>query len=97
MADLLFHPDAQDEYDGAFAWYQSRSPQAAARFEAEVDRSLGLIKNSPEMFANYDDGRRFAVLRRFPYSIVYQVQAGRVFVIALAHSSRSPGYWQGRA
>jgi plasmid stabilization system protein ParE len=97
MADIHFHPDAQAEYNAALAWYQSRSPRAASRFEAEMERILGLIDASPEMFANYDDEHRFAVLRRFPYSVVYQTQSGQVYVVAVAHSSRSPGYWQGRA
>jgi plasmid stabilization system protein ParE len=97
VADVLFHPEAQAEYDAAVAWYQSRSPQAASRFEAEVERILGLIESSPEMFPSYDDDNRFAVLKRFPYSVVYQVQPAQVYVVAVAHSGRSAGYWQGRA
>jgi plasmid stabilization system protein ParE len=97
VADILFHPEAQAEYDAALGWYQARSPQAAARFEAEVERLLGVIGTTPELFPSYDDEHRFAVLRRFPYSLVYQVQPGRVYVIAVAHSARAPGYWQDRA
>ncbi len=97
MADILFHPEAQAEYDAAIAWYQSRSPRTASRFEAEMNRVLGLIGTSPDVFPSYDDEHRFAVLRRFPYSVVYQVQPGHVYVVAVAHSSRSPGYWAGRA
>ena len=96
MVNLLFHPEAQAEYDAAFAWYWSRSPQAALRFEAEVQRVLALIGANPDLFPNYDDEHRYAVLRRFPYSVVYQVQPGRVFVVAVAHSARPPGFWQGR-
>lgn len=97
MASVLFHPEAQAEYDAAIAWYQSRSPRAASRFEAEMDRILGLIEASPKLFPSYDDHHRFAVLKRFPYSVVYQVQPDQVFVVAVAHSSRSAGDWQGRA
>lgn len=97
MANVLFHPEAQAEYDAAVAWYQSRSLRAASRFEGEVERVLNSIEASPEMFPSYDDDHRFAMLRRFPYSVVYQVQSGQVYVIAVAHSSRSAGYWQGRA
>ena len=93
MASLLFHPEAQAEYDAAFAWYQARSPQAATRFEAEVNRVSGLIASGPEMFPNYDDEHRFAVLRRLRYIIVYQIQPGQAYIVAVAHSSRSPGYW----
>jgi plasmid stabilization system protein ParE len=97
VANVLFHPEAQAEYHAALAWYQARSPGAASRFEAEVERVLGLIGASPEMFPAYDDEHRFTVLRRYPYSIVYQVQPNQVYVVAVAHSSRSAGYWQGRA
>jgi hypothetical protein len=67
VASIAFHPEAQAEYATALAWYQARSSQAAARFEAETDRLCGLIAGSPEMFSSYDDTHRFAVLRRFPY------------------------------
>lgn len=97
MVNVLFHPEAQAEYQAAFAWYSSRSPQAASRFEAELQHTLGLIQNYPESFPSYDDDHRFAVLKRFPFSLVYQIQPGQVYVIAVAHSSRAAGYWQGRS
>lgn len=97
MAEVAFHPEARDEYDAALVRYQARSPRAAARFEAEVERVLGLVEANPDSFPTYDDVHRFAVLRRFPYSVVYQVQPDWVYVVAVAHSSRDTGYWSGRA
>jgi plasmid stabilization system protein ParE len=97
VADIIFHPEAQEEYDRAFAWYQARSPRAAARFEAEVQRLLGLVQLNPDSFPAYDDEHRFATLRRFAYTLVYQVQPDRVFVVAVAQAGQRPGYWQGRA
>ena len=96
MASVSFHPEARDEYDGALAWYEARSRRAATRFEAEVDRVVALIASQPEAFPAYDTDHRFAVLRRFPYSIVYRTQTDRVTVVALAHSARRAGYWSGR-
>jgi plasmid stabilization system protein ParE len=97
VADVRFHPGARAEYEEALAWYAARSPRAAARFEAEVERMLGLIESNPGMFPAYDDEHRFAVLRRFSYSLVYQTLADHIFVIAVAHSARQAGYWQGRS
>jgi plasmid stabilization system protein ParE len=97
VADIYFHPEAEAEYQGALAWYQARSLRTAARFEAEMERVLGLIGAGPEMFPLYDDEHRFAALRRFPYVVVYQVQPDRVYVVAVAHSGQSAGYWRGRA
>jgi len=57
---------------------------------------LALIAASPETYPPYDDDHRFAILRRYPYSLVYQLYSQQVFVVAVAHSSRSAGYWRGR-
>jgi hypothetical protein len=96
VAEVAFHPEARDEYDAALSAYQARSPQAATRFEMEVERLLGLIEANPDSFPAYDDEHRFAVPRRFPYSLVYQVQPDRVVAVAVAHSGRAAGYWGGR-
>jgi plasmid stabilization system protein ParE len=97
VADVRFHPEAQAEYQGALAWYQARSRQAADRFEAETERVLTLVASNPGLFPRYDDEHRFAMLRRFPYSVVYRVLPDGLYVIAVAHSRRKPGYWHGRA
>jgi toxin ParE1/3/4 len=97
LINVLFHPEAQAEYDAALSWYQARSVRAPARFEDEVERVLGLMAASPALFPLCDDQHRFALLRRYPYSVVYDAQSGQVYVVAVAHSSRSAGYWRGRA
>jgi plasmid stabilization system protein ParE len=97
VAEVRFHLEAQEEFEVALTWYQARSPRASARFEAELDRALDGIVANPALFPAYDDEHRFAMLRRFPFSVVYQVQADSIYVVALAHSRRSPGYWRGRA
>jgi plasmid stabilization system protein ParE len=97
VANVIFHPEAQDEYERTLAWYQARSSRAAAGFEAEVQRLLDLVQLNPESFPAYDDEHRFTVLRRFAYTLVYQVHPDRIFVVAVAQAGQRPGYWQGRA
>lgn len=45
------HDDAVAEYDAAFDWYLERSSDAAVRFDAEVDRALSEIIQSPKRWA----------------------------------------------
>lgn len=97
MGNTPFHPEAGTEYVDAIDWYWARSPRTAARFEAEVERVLGLIESQPDSFPQYDADHRFAVLHRFPYSLVDQVRAGQVYVVAVAHARRAAGYWSGRS
>ena len=96
MASVTFHPEAQDEYEAATAYYAARSTAVADRFESEVERILGLVGAAPASFPPYDDAHRFAVVRRYPYTVVYRVRPDGAFVAAVAHSGRAAGYWQGR-
>jgi plasmid stabilization system protein ParE len=93
---VQFHPEAQAEYEAAIAWYHVRSPRAALRFEAEVERVSETISTNPEFFSRYDEQFRFALLERFPYSLVYRIEPAAIHIIAVAHSSRAPDYWRHR-
>jgi hypothetical protein len=35
-------------------------------------------------------------LKRFPFTIVYEVTQTRIAVIAVAHQRQRPGYWRAR-
>jgi plasmid stabilization system protein ParE len=36
------------------------------------------------------------VLNKVPYAIVYAVARGAIFVVAVEHTKRRPGYWLAR-
>lgn len=97
MDRIRLHPEADDDYNLALVYYYNRSPQAAVRFEAEVDRVLKIICRDPLRFPKYDELHRFATLRKFPISIVFQTAPDEIHVVAVAHGSREDGYWLGRA
>lgn len=43
-----------------------------------------------------EDPVRRAMARRFPYAVFFDIEPQRLVVMAIAHSSRRPGYWGGR-
>ncbi|HTU17045.1 MAG TPA: type II toxin-antitoxin system RelE/ParE family toxin [Gemmataceae bacterium] len=92
MANVSFLPAAEQDYQEALAWYQARSAQAAAGFEAAMGVALQRIAEFPEMSPLCDNRHRFYVLRRYPYSIIYRLESDNVLVVAVAHARRSPAY-----
>lgn len=46
-----FHEEGTAEYDAAFDWYLNRSPDAARKFDNEVDRALAQIVHAPQHWA----------------------------------------------
>jgi mRNA-degrading endonuclease RelE of RelBE toxin-antitoxin system len=35
-------------------------------------------------------------VRRYPFRIIYLIQVDRIWIVAVAHLSRRPGYWSDR-
>jgi toxin ParE1/3/4 len=92
-----FHQEATAEYDAAFDWYLERSPDAALKFDAEMDRALALIIQGPDRWAAGPHSTRRFLLRQFPFTVIYrQRPSGEIQIVAVAHTSRKPGYWKQR-
>ena len=96
MTKIEFHPEAQSDLESARSWYRERSQLAARAFGTEVLRALKSIAVSPDAWPRTRANERRFVLRRFPYSIIYRVREHEVFITAIAHQRRLPGYWSGR-
>ena len=63
---------------------------------AELDAALARIQQNPQMYAAESGSIRVCPLHRFPYSVYYEELADRIWVAAVGHQSRRPGYWARR-
>ena len=94
---VVFRPEARDEVDEAFAWYERQRPGLGEEFLAAVREVLDRIQENPEIYAvAYRDVRR-GLTGRFPYGVFYRVEAARIVVLAVYHGRRDPRSWQERA
>jgi plasmid stabilization system protein ParE len=91
-----FHPTASEEFEAASAYYNNEVPGLGAGFISEVERISELIQEHPTIGQPIDEVFRSAVLVRFPFSVIYSVETDRIWIIAVAHQRRRPGYWRGR-
>jgi plasmid stabilization system protein ParE len=93
---LRFHPEAQQEYLTALAWYRERSLIAAINFEGAFDQAVARIREAPLRWPIYFKDFRKYILRQYPFGIVYQDFSPEIVVLAVAHGRRQPGYWKDR-
>jgi len=93
---VSFHPQASDEVEHAQAWYEERSVLAAAGFLQEFSQAIRRIAAAPQRYPTTLHATRRIMLDRFPFSIYYRTGNDEVFVVAVAHQKRRPGYWAGR-
>jgi plasmid stabilization system protein ParE len=94
--NYTFHPEAEQELIEAALLYEFEVPGLGRRFGEEVSRVIDLVLENPELGARIDDHLRHFVLRRFPFSVVYATMPDLVYIVAIAHGGREPGYWQSR-
>jgi plasmid stabilization system protein ParE len=92
-----FHPEAEQELYEAASRYEAEVPELGLRFGDEVERVIQLLLEHPELGSRLDADLRHFVLHRFPFSIVYAAVADLIYIVAVAHGGREPGYWQSRA
>ena len=98
MKPARFHPEAEAEFLDAVAYYEGQRPGLGAALRQEVEAAVGLIRRSPEMFAaRPSDGLRRCPVRRFPYTVVYLEEDVEIWIAAVAHQKRRPGFWSGRS
>ena len=94
---VLFHRAARAEFDGAYDWYERQRPGLGQEFSDAVHEVLSQLAAFPEAHqCIYKDIRR-AVVRRFPYVIMYRIKPNHVRVLSVFHSRRDPAYWQRRS
>ncbi|WP_448040205.1 type II toxin-antitoxin system RelE/ParE family toxin [Bradyrhizobium liaoningense] len=97
MARLLFTQAARADLVDAVRWYDIHAPHAVPQFRDALRAALIRIAEHPRQFPSaYKDTRR-AMLRRFPYIVVFRELHDAVYVIAVFHTSRDPLVWQRRS
>ena len=92
-----FHEQAAAEYDAAFKWYLQQNPDTALKFDAEMERALAHIIQSPQRWTSGTHSTRRFLLRQFPFIVIYRLLTSEhIQIVAVAHTSRRPGYWKNR-
>ena len=91
-----FHPAASDELEDSAARYGGISQGLGIRFIEEVERASDLLQSYPEIGQEIDQDIRHFVLADFPHSLIYSIEPNLIWVLAVAHHKRRPGYWKER-
>ncbi len=93
---LRFFEEAASEIEHERGWYRDKSDVAEAGFLRELEHALEAVAERPGSWPRYLAGTRRYVFPKFPFSLVYFVEDGVVFVVSLAAEHRRPGYWRER-
>ena len=92
----VFHPEAAKEFEESVRYYRDRGRVLGDRFASEVRATIQKILVSPSRWRVLEEDVRRCLVRVFPYSVLYTVEADFILIIAIMHGKREPGYWKPR-
>jgi plasmid stabilization system protein ParE len=95
-----FLPAAKLEFEIAADTYADIGPDLGRAFHQEVQRIVTLIAEYRRIGHIIESGTKTSLrefnLRRFPYRLIYSIEARNILIVAVAHQHRCWGYWSDR-
>lgn len=91
-----FHPEAEEEFSAAIEYYEERETGLGYDFSVEVFTAIHNITNHPDAWPVVEEDIRRCLVNRFPFGVLYSIEPNGIFIIAVMHQRRRPGYWKER-
>ena len=96
MKEIIFHPEARAEMRESVEFYEARLDGLGLRFLSAVEQIAQRISAHPEAGAPLVGEFRKRIVSGFPYNVIYRVSEDYIYLVAVAHQHRRPGYWRER-
>jgi len=93
---VIVRPEAAGDIEDAYSWYERARPGLGDEFLAAIRSQLDLVIEHPEQSPEIHRNTRRALVRRFPYSILYRVEPNAILLVAVFHAKRDPKTWRAR-
>jgi toxin ParE1/3/4 len=91
-----FHEDARAEFLAAAVYYESQAPGLGQDFVSIVERTYVGLQKFPQIGRPFGRRLRRVIVPQFPFGLLYRIERSRIFVVAVMHLDRRPGYWRTR-
>ena len=89
-------PEAEREVEQAFWWYERQQTGLGLEFLLAFEAAVESLRRLPEGHEIVALRTRKALLRRFPYLVLYALEEERIVITAVFHGRRDPQRWSDR-
>ncbi|HLH51332.1 MAG TPA: type II toxin-antitoxin system RelE/ParE family toxin, partial [Roseiarcus sp.] len=90
MPRVLFTAAARADLAEALDWFAAHAPHTIPHFREAMRAVVARIGENPKQFPVASRRTRRALLRHFPYLIIFREANDAAYVIAVFHTSRNP-------
>jgi len=91
---LIFSSIATTELKDAVKWYEAKTEGLGEDLNKEISNKIESILNYPNRYSIHKGYYREAVVKKFPYLVVYRYNKfkNQITVTSIFHTSRNPKY-----
>lgn len=97
MLSLRLHPEADAEGIAAAHYIKEEDPLQSELFKEALQTSIYWARTQPLIFRCFEEDFRKIKIGKFRYLLVFRIRGDEIQILAVAHTSRRPGYWKDRA
>ena len=96
MRNVRLHPAANEEWYASAEYLENQRPGYGFKLLDDVREAFAEIADAPDRFLVRELGFRRCLTKQFKYQVWFQQRGESIYIIAVHHSSRKPGYWKER-
>jgi hypothetical protein len=96
VKEAIFHPEARAEMRESIEFYEAQLDGLGRRFLSAVEQTVERISTYPGAGAPLTGDLRKRIVPGFPFNVIYRVWEDHIYLVAVAHHHRRPGYWRER-
>jgi len=90
---IVFDAEALLETREVAAFYEDAQPGMGRVFLDTMEQSVAAITRHPKMWRRIQGRFRRYLTPRFPYGLIYAIEGEVIYIAAVMHLKRKPGYW----
>lgn len=88
--NLRYTDRAKDDVDVAFLWYERQKNGLGFDFLDCIENGIKSIIENPQIYQKHYLTFRRCIIRRFPFSIFYSIEANEIVVHSVFDNRRDP-------
>ncbi len=91
---IEFHEFSREEISDTY--YENKQFRLGIKFFESIEDTLEIITDHPDAFPLEFETVRKAVVKKFPFIILYTIIDTTIYVVAFFHTGQEPSKWKRR-
>lgn len=83
---LRFRPEAYEDIDSAYSWYERQRKGLGEEFLLVLEDSFAKIAKDPNIYPKVYNNIQRKLIKRFPYGVFYTLKTDMVIIVAILHT-----------